>query len=106
MAKDKKEFSPIDWDKPGMERFTDDFMQGAAVFNANAHPRTNLMVKITGDDGTLDGEEGNAYAIMAKVRQVLTDRGLGIAVAQFLKEAQSGDYEHLLEVVHDWVEVQ
>lgn len=49
---------------------------------------------------------GNAYAIMGKVRKALRDNGVSKEeITKYVKEAQSGDYYHLLGVSADWVNV-
>ena len=51
-------------------------------------------------------EDGNAFAILGKVNRALRNAGVDSAtVAQFHNEATSGDYDHLLRVVMEWVEV-
>ena len=44
----------------------------------------------------LVGEDGNAFAILGRVRQALRRGGRGDLVEPFTKEATSGDYTHLL----------
>lgn len=54
----------------------------------------------------LVGEDGNAFAILGRVRRALLHGGVSRdAVDRFLKEATSGNYNHLLTVVMDWVHV-
>ncbi len=61
-------------------------------------PKTNIKVKLIGTDG-------NAYAVLAKVIRALKDGGRGDLVEQFKKDATSGDYDNLLRVVMEYVEV-
>ncbi len=61
-------------------------------------PKTNVHVKLTGTDG-------NAFAILGKVKQALKKAGHQDLAEQFLKEAMSGDYNHLLCTAMDYVEV-
>ena len=54
----------------------------------------------------LIGEDGNAFAIIGRVRRALRlanvpeDR-----VNEFTKQATSGDYNHLLTTVTEWVNI-
>ncbi|SUZ33858.1 hypothetical protein ROE7235_03633 [Roseibaca ekhonensis] len=51
----------------------------------------------------LVGEDGNAFAILGRASKLLRDHGLDkIVVDQFLAEARSGDYAHLLETCQRW----
>lgn len=53
----------------------------------------------------LIGKDGNAFAILGRVRQAM--RRAGIApdvIAEFNKEATSGDYDNLLQTVMRWVD--
>ena len=62
-------------------------------------PKTNIKVKLIGEDG-------NAFFILGKVREALIKNGRKDLVEEFLKEAQSGDYHHLLVTVMEYVEVE
>ena len=62
-------------------------------------PKTNIRVKLVGKDG-------NAYAILARVRSALRRGGRADLVEPFTKEATSGDYYHLLATAMDYVEVE
>ena len=54
----------------------------------------------------LVGEDGNAFAIMGKVQKAMRRAGVPKPeIDQYLKEAMSGDYDHLLQVTMEWVEV-
>jgi hypothetical protein len=54
----------------------------------------------------LTGQNGNAFAIMAAVTSALRRNGVTQAEAkQYQAEAMSGDYDHLMQVTMDWVEV-
>lgn len=62
-------------------------------------PITNLKVKLIGEDG-------NAFAILGKVRAALRRNGYDDAfIETFAKKATSGDYTHLLATVMEYVEV-
>lgn len=55
---------------------------------------------------TLIGQDGNAFAILAAVDRAL--RNIGVAKEerdQYIAEATSGDYDNLLRVTMQWVEV-
>ena len=62
-------------------------------------PKTNIKVKLIGEDG-------NAFFILDKVRQALIKNGRKDLVEEFMKEAQSGNYDHLLATVMEYVEVE
>ncbi len=52
----------------------------------------------------LVGEDGNAFAILGRVRVAMRDGGVGNEdIEAFTKEATSGDYDHLLATVMRWV---
>lgn len=56
---------------------------------------------------TLLGEDGNAFTILGKVRKALwRARVSQEEIDAFLNKATSGDYNHLLATVMDWVEVE
>lgn len=55
----------------------------------------------------LVGEDGNAFAILARCRKAM--RRAGISKEQqdeFTREATSGDYDHLLQTVIKWFDVE
>lgn len=55
----------------------------------------------------LNGPDGNAFFILAKVRDELRKAGASKEERQqFLSEAQSGNYQNLLEVCQNWVSFQ
>lgn len=54
----------------------------------------------------LVGHDGNAYAIMGAVRRALRRAGHHDAVSTYTDEATSGDYDHLLQVTMQWVNVE
>lgn len=54
----------------------------------------------------LVGVDGNAYAIMSAVQKTLKKAGMQDKVKVFLKEAMSGDYDHLWKTVHNYVDVE
>ena len=57
-------------------------------------------------DVRLSGTDGNAFALMAKVAQgIKRAGGTKEDEDEFIKQATSGDYDHLLRVCMDWVNV-
>ncbi len=64
-----------------------------------AEPITNIKVKLIGNDG-------NAFVILGTVQKALKDHGRSDLVDEFLKEAMSGDYDHLLQTCCKYVEVE
>lgn len=54
----------------------------------------------------LIGQDGNAFAIMGAVRQALRSAGVpATEIAEYTEQATSGDYDHLLQVTMEWVDV-
>ena len=53
----------------------------------------------------LIGEDGNAFFILGTVRKALRDAGLKEEANEFMEKATSGDYDHLLAVVMEYVDV-
>lgn len=55
----------------------------------------------------LSGEDGNAYAILARVRTALRRADVPKdETERFQREATSGDYDHLLQTAMRWVTVR
>jgi hypothetical protein len=55
---------------------------------------------------TLVGQDGNAYAILGRVRRAMTQAGCTPdQVAAYLRDATAGDYDNLLRVTMRYVEV-
>ena len=55
----------------------------------------------------LIGEDGNAFNIIALVRKAMRDAGLpNPTITEFIRQATSGDYNHLIRTVMEWVEVE
>ena len=67
--------------------------------NAARGAKTSIKVKLVGKDG-------NAFSILARVRQALRRAGRADLVEPFTKEATSGNYYHLLATVMEYVEVE
>jgi menaquinone-dependent protoporphyrinogen IX oxidase len=54
----------------------------------------------------LVGQDGNAYAIMGRVARALREAGATKAeIDEYHEQATSGDYDNLLRVTSEWVEV-
>ncbi len=62
-------------------------------------PKTSIVVKGFGRDG-------NAFALMGQVTRALKRGGRADLVAEFGREAMSGNYDHLLQTCLDYVEVE
>lgn len=59
-----------------------------------------IMIKLVGEDG-------NAFAILARVDVALRRANISKEIRElFKKEATSKDYNHLLQVVMQWVNVE
>lgn len=60
----------------------------------------NIQVKLVGTDG-------NAYAIIGKVRDALRKNNVSPEeVDKFMEEVTDGDYDHLLQTCMRWVIAQ
>ncbi len=63
-------------------------------------PKTSVVVQ-------LSGEDGNAFSIMGRVYRAMKRAGVDQATMDaYMKEAQSGDYDHLLQVTMAYVDVR
>ena len=54
----------------------------------------------------LSNEDGNAFAIMARIRKALRECVQEDKVDDFLKEATSGDYDHLIETCFKYADIE
>jgi hypothetical protein len=55
----------------------------------------------------LVGKDGNAFAILGNVKNALRKGGVpSEEVSEFMKQAMSGDYDHLLATCCEWVDVR
>lgn len=55
----------------------------------------------------LVGRDGNAFAMLSRVRRALSRHGVPYPeIQQFTDEATKGDYDHLLRTILTWVDVQ
>ena len=62
-------------------------------------PKYNVEVQLSGRDG-------NAFAIMAEVKIALQLAGATRdEITQYQQESMSGDYDNLLRVANEWVNV-
>jgi hypothetical protein len=62
---------------------------------------------ITGIKVKLVGEDGNAFAILGKVTKEMRRAKVSQEVIDaYMKEAMSGDYDHLLQTTMKYVEVE
>lgn len=60
---------------------------------------TGLTVKLVGNDG-------NAFVILGAVRREMRRAGIEEdIISQYMDEAMSGDYDHLLRTTMEYVEV-
>jgi hypothetical protein len=54
----------------------------------------------------LSGNDGNAFAVMGAVKSALKKAGASKEeIDKYLAESMSGDYDNLIRVAMDWVEV-
>lgn len=59
----------------------------------------NIKVRLVGTDG-------NAFALMAKVRRALQFAKVPQEeIDEFLAQAKASDYDHLLRTIHAWVDI-
>ena len=62
-------------------------------------PKYNVEVQLSGNDG-------NAFAVMGTVKSALKKAGASNEeLDQYLSDSMSGDYDNLLRVAMEWVEV-
>jgi len=54
----------------------------------------------------LVGQDGNAFFVLGTVKQAMKRAGLAKSeIDEFMTDAQSGDYDHLLQTCMKWVNV-
>ena len=54
----------------------------------------------------LEGEDGNAFSILGRVSRIAKQEGISKEeIQQFMDEAMSGDYDHLLRTVMRWFSI-
>jgi hypothetical protein len=67
---------------------------------------SEVEVKYPEVEVELTGHDGNAFAIMARVKRELRRAGVSREeIDEFLAECTSGDYDHLLQTCMKWVTV-
>ena len=65
-----------------------------------------MSVKYPNAVATLVGADGNAFSIMSIVKKALRKEGVSMAEqTEFMEEAMSGNYDHLLQTAMKWVTV-
>jgi hypothetical protein len=63
-------------------------------------PKTNVKVKLVGEDG-------NAFAIMGRVRKALKDEGLHELAKEYTQLCTKAEsYDHFLRITMDFVETE
>ena len=68
--------------------------------NGRKYPVTNVTVRLVGTDG-------NAFALLGKVRQALRRAGYDAGFIEwFTKEAMAGNYDELLACIMRYVNVE
>ena len=60
--------------------------------------KTEIEVKLL-------GQNGNAFYILGAVTKAMKMAGFGELAEQYKKEAMAGDYDHLLQVTMEYVNV-
>ena len=74
---------------------------------ANSSDGRGLVAKYEHISVRLVDEDGNAFAILGKVAKALRRGGVSENIIEaFRNEATDGDYDHLLQVVMEWVNVE
>lgn len=67
---------------------------------------SNKNTKYPGIEVQLLGENGNAFFILSRVQRALKAAGISRSERdQYMEDAMSGDYDHLLSVTMNWVTV-
>lgn len=61
--------------------------------------KTNAKVKLIGEDG-------NAFIILGKVKKAILKSDHPELADEFVKEAMSGDYDHLLVTAMQYVNIE
>ena len=54
----------------------------------------------------LIGKDGNAFFILSTVKKALLKEGMEQEASEFMEKATSGDYDNLLRVVMEYVDVE
>ena len=65
------------------------------------------MTHQTGIKVKLSGTDGNAFSVLGKVKAAMKKGGIDdLIIREFIGEATSGDYNHLLGVCCDYCEIR
>lgn len=65
------------------------------------------MIKYPHIKVKLIGTDGNAFALLGKVSRALRQAKVPQEkIEEFLQDAMSGDYDHLLGVIQNWVDAE
>ena len=51
------------------------------------------------------GEDGNAFSILGRAQRAMRRAGHADRIAEFKRDATSGDYDHLLQACFRWFDV-
>ncbi len=62
-------------------------------------PITNIRVRLVGEDG-------NAFAIIGRVRSALRRAGREDLIEAFTHEATAGDYDHVIQTCLRYVDIE
>lgn len=66
-----------------------------------------MAVKFPNVEAELIGRDGNAFFILGTVQRALKGGGATPEqIKEFMDDATSGDYDHLLQTVTAWVNVE
>ena len=78
-----------------------------AVKSSNQNTKEQMsMTKYPNIEVELTGSDGNAFAIIGRVKAALADGGASYEqVNEFMDEATSGDYNNVLATAMRWVSV-
>ena len=74
-----------------------------ATQHKETRPMTEMKTRFPEIEVQLTGEDGNAFAILGWVAAALRRAGHSDAAIEFLHEAKSGDYDHLLQTAMRFV---
>jgi len=67
---------------------------------------TNTEIKYPEITIPLEGEDGNAFAILGRVSRIAKQEGVSKEeIKAFMDEAMSSDYDHLLRTVMRWFSI-
>ena len=67
----------------------------------------NNEIKYPNVTVSLLGQDGNAFSIIAETQRALKNEGVSKdEIKEFQTEAMSGDYDHLIQTVMKWVNVE